>query len=131
MNWTRFALALVTAGAATSLTDWFFFGFLFHGKYRETPETWRSGSEGRKIAWSMVIVVLAAAFFFHWCLHFDVHGYHHTLSVAFLAWFAAALPITVTNALFIKYNSLVVVSHSLGWLARLVIAALAYVWLLG
>jgi hypothetical protein len=131
MNWTRFALAIVASGVSISITDWFFFGFLFHGKYMETPELWRATKEGAKIAWSLLIAVLSSAMFLHFCWHFDVHGIHQAFSLALFAWFVAALPITITNALYLKYNPLLAVSHSLGWLARLAVMALAYGFLLG
>jgi uncharacterized membrane protein YidH (DUF202 family) len=130
MNWTRFALAIVASGVAISITDWFFFGFVFHGKYMKTPELWRATKESHKIAWSMFVAVCAAAFFLHFCWHFDVHGYHQTLSVAFFLWLAAALPMVITNTLYIKYDPALAVSHSLGWLARFVVTALAYVLLM-
>ncbi len=41
MNWTRFFLAVVLSGLATSITDWLFMGVLFHNKYLATPEIWR------------------------------------------------------------------------------------------
>ena len=46
-------------------------------------------------------------------------------------WLAAALPQTVTNTLYLKYSARLGVSHALGWLARLVIAAAAYVLIVG
>jgi hypothetical protein len=38
---TRYLLALVAATAVISLTDWLFFGVLFHDRYQRTPEVWR------------------------------------------------------------------------------------------
>jgi hypothetical protein len=42
----------------------------------------------------------------------------------------APLPLIVTNALWIKMNPLLALSHSLGWLARFVVTALVAGWLL-
>jgi hypothetical protein len=39
-------------------------------------------------------------------------------------WLALALPIIVTNALFMKLHPLVAFAHTLGWLARLMVAAI-------
>jgi hypothetical protein len=38
MNWAHFAMALVVSEVAISLSDWVFFGVIFHGKYMTTPE---------------------------------------------------------------------------------------------
>jgi hypothetical protein len=131
MNWTHFGLALVAAGVAISFSDWVFFGLLFHEKYMETPELWRASSEGKKIAWSMILAVIGAAAFLLLCARLGVHGYAAALCVAALVWAAAALPIVLTIAIYLKYSPLFAVSHSAGYLARLLIAAVAYVWLLG
>jgi hypothetical protein len=40
------------------------------------------------------------------------------------------LPLIVTNALFIKLQPQIAASHSLGWLVKLIIAAVAVVWIL-
>jgi hypothetical protein len=42
------ALAILLSGLAVSMTDWFFFGVLFHDKYLAYPEIWRPlpGGEG-------------------------------------------------------------------------------------
>jgi len=40
------------------------------------------------------------------------------------------VPLLITNALFIKIQPLTVLSHALGWLAKLAIAAIIAAWLL-
>ncbi|MGH9650550.1 MAG: hypothetical protein ACRD3I_08795 [Terriglobales bacterium] len=52
MSWTHVGLAALAAAFVTSLADWFFFGALFHERYRAFPEVWRrpqggGGREGR------------------------------------------------------------------------------------
>jgi hypothetical protein len=114
---------------ASGLTDWFFFGVLFHNKYSVHPEVWRraqgSGGEGKAIAWSTLISLLTIAGFICACTTFSIHGLHLTLEFAAFIWIIAPLPLTITNALFVKLHPLIVVSHSLGWLARLILAAIA------
>src|ERR1700723_1480222 len=114
---------------ASGLTDWFFFGVLFHNKYSVHPEVWRraqgSGDEGKAIAWSTLISLLTIAGFICACSTFSIHGYKPTLEFAAFIWIIAPLPLTITNALFVKLHPLIVVSHSLGWLARLILAAIA------
>ena len=46
MPWARLALAAIVAGTSVSLTDWLFFGVLFHEKYQMYPEVWRTSQEG-------------------------------------------------------------------------------------
>jgi hypothetical protein len=123
-------LAIVAAGIAASLTDWFFFGVLFHDKYLQTPELWRSGpggTETRQIVWSTVIATLSCALFILLCVGLNLHSYSATLKLAVAVWLIGSLPIVLTTHLFVKLNWALAVSHSLGYLVRLVLAAIAYV----
>jgi hypothetical protein len=126
--------AVLLYGVASNLSDWFFFGILFHNKYSAHPEVWRrlqgAGGEGKAIAWSTLISLLTIAGFICACSAFSIHGLHPTLEFAVLIWIIAPLPLTITNALFVKLHPLIVVSHSLGWLARLILAAVAVAFFL-
>ena len=123
----RFFLALVAATVGISLSDWLFFGVIFHGDYMKTPEMWRAVPESQKIAVSMVFAVLGTAAFLVLAQRTGVHGFGPAIALSALVWLAAGLPQTLTNTLYLKYSARLGVSHSLGWLARLVIAAAAYV----
>lgn len=46
MDRARLALAAMVAGTSVSLTDWLFFGVLFHEKYQVYPKVWRTSQEG-------------------------------------------------------------------------------------
>jgi hypothetical protein len=134
MNWSYFFLAVLLAGTVSSFSDWLFGGILFHAKYNAHPEVWRQGpgqSETSAVAGSVTLVFLTSAAFIAACVVFHLHGYGETLRLALLCWLMVPLPLLITNALFIKLHPLVVVSHSLGWLAKLVIAALFAGFLLG
>jgi hypothetical protein len=123
-------LAALAAGIASSLTDWFFFGVLFHDKYLQTPELWRSGAnntETKKIVLSTVLGVFSCAVFILLCAGLGLHTYSATLKLAVAVWLIGSLPIVLTTHLSIKLNWALAVSHSLGYLARLVLAAVAYV----
>jgi hypothetical protein len=134
MSGLHILYAVLLYGVASNLTDWFFFGILFHNKYSAHPEVWRraqgTGGEGKAIAWSSLISLLTIAGFICTCSTFSIHGYKPTLEFAALIWIIAPLPLTITNALFIKLHPLTVVSHSLGWLARLILAAIAVAFFL-
>jgi hypothetical protein len=134
MEWKHFLLAVLAAGFVSSLTDWFFGGILFHAKYSVYPEVWRASvakSETSAVTWSIMLGFLTAAAFIFTCTVFHAHGYAETLRLAVLCWLMVPIPLLITNALFIKLHPLVVVSHSLGWLVKLGVAALAASLLLG
>jgi hypothetical protein len=134
VNWTHFVLAALAAGVVSSFTDWFFGGILFHGEYSVHPEIWRQGpgkSETSAVTWSIVLGFVTSGAFMAACIVVPAHGYSGALKLAGLCWLIAPVPLLITNALFIKLHPLTVVSHSLGWLAKLVVAALVAGWLLG
>jgi uncharacterized protein DUF1761 len=133
MNWTHFLIALIGSGIVMSLTDWFFFGILFHDKYHAHPEVWR-GKPGQPETRNIIIVTLlgfvTAAVFLIMYTHSHAHGFTHAFGFAFHIWLMVALPLIISNALYIKFHPLLVVSHSLGWLAKLTVVAIAAAWLL-
>jgi hypothetical protein len=134
VTWTHFFLAVLVAGIVSSFTDWFFAGILFHGKYSAHPEIWRQGpgkSETSAVGWSIVLGFLTSGAFMATCVVLPVYGYTGTLKLAGLCWLIAPVPLLIVNALFIKLHPLVVVSHSIGWLAKLIVAAIAAGWFLG
>ncbi|MGH9678283.1 MAG: hypothetical protein ACRD36_14350 [Candidatus Acidiferrum sp.] len=134
MHWTRFALAVLASGVAASFTDWFFMGFLFHGKYAEAPEIWRlqpGQTQTSVVAFSELIGLVACAAFIYLChwtgalpnLRADIH-------MAAVAWVLAPVPLILTNVLWIKFHPLVGLSHMLGWLARFLVTGVIAYWLL-
>ena len=131
MDWTRFVLAVLAAGFVSSLTDWFFGGVLFHEKYLQAPEVWRHSAnksgESKAIAGSIALGFLTAAVFVFVSHRLSLHTYPVTLKLAAAVWLMVAVPILVTNSLFMKLHPALIFSHSLGWLAKLVVCALAVV----
>jgi hypothetical protein len=134
MSWTRFLLAVVVAGLATSFTDWLFMGVVFHKKYLETPEIWRNKpgqSETRGIIASSLLGVLSCAAFIYLCRWTGALTTHSELHMAGIAWIAGPVPLIFSNIVWIKMHPLLGVSHSLGWLTRFVVSGLIAGWLLG
>ena len=130
---TRFLLAVVASGVATTFTDWLFMGILFHGKYLETPEIWRvkpGQSDTRNIVASSLVGVLSCAAFIFLCKWTDALTVRSELHMAGIVWIAGPVPIIFSNIVWIKMHPLVGVSHSLGWLARFVVSGLIAGWLL-
>lgn len=125
MNWLHFALVVVVSGVVASFTDWLFMGVLFHEKYLEAPEVWRGGrGEGRRIAYSELIGLIGSAGFAWLLMALHQEAPAAGLTAAVAVWLASAVPVIFTNVLWMKLHPALGLSHSAGWLARLVITAL-------
>jgi hypothetical protein len=124
---SRMALAIFLSGLAVSMTDWLFFGVLFHDKYLAYPEIWRQapGGEGKAVLWSILLGFVTCGAFVVACSAFHVRGYAAATGLAAAIWAMVPLPLLITNALFIKLHPLTVVAHALGWLVKLLVAAAA------
>jgi hypothetical protein len=130
MNIAHFAEAVLAATIVSSLTDWFFFGVLFHSRYRAYPEVWRSEFSGNK-EWKAILMTTVLSIFmvgaFLFLVHgLGLHGLLRPLKLALAIWMIAVVPITITNFIFIKLHPGVLVSHLLGWLVRLTVFAASF-----
>lgn len=134
MSTTHLLVACAAACLAASLTDWLFFGVLFHDEYNAFPEVWRrapgAGGEGKQVGIAVVIGFLTPICFVMLCrvLHLTA-----TRQVAVLVagmWSAVACPLLATNYVFVKTHPAVLVSHALGWLAKLAVSGAAVAWLM-
>ena len=130
MNWMHFGLVVVVSGVVASFTDWLFMGVLFHKQYLESREAWReTASETGKIVWSEVIGLITCAAFAYLLIQTGCQTLWQGLWMASLVWLAGPVAIGATNVLWMKISPYIGVSHALGWLARLVIIALAAAYL--
>jgi uncharacterized membrane protein len=129
MNWTHICLAIVAAAVAGSITDWLFFGVLFHGKYLVYPEVWkkREGGEGPQIAMSSVAGLIGTAAFIILCAGLYFNAYHMALKLAVAVWLIAIVPVLANEHIFMRLHPALFVSHSIGYLVRFTLAAVAYV----
>lgn len=128
----RILLAMFVSGCVFSLTDWIFYGILFHDKYSAHPEIWRLApgkNEASSVAWSVAVGFLTSAAFTATCVVFSIHGYRALFEFAGLCWLMIPVPLLITNAVFVKLHPLVAFSHSLGWLAKLCVAAFVALFL--
>ena len=131
MDWARLALVVVVSGVVASVTDYLFMGLLFKAKYQEAPEIWRQGtSETRKIIYSELIGLITCAAFAWLLVGLGHQGLVPGLKTALAVWVIAAIPILFTNSLWIRLSPWIAASHSVGWLARLVVTAVAASYLL-
>jgi hypothetical protein len=132
MEWSRFALTVLVAGIGASLTDWFFGGVLWHDKYMAYPEVWRDPPgtpETKKILLSTALGFVTCAAFAFVCARLGLVALLPALKLAAAVWVIGPLPLIVTNALWMKMHPATAVAHSLGWLAKLAVTALAVAWL--
>jgi hypothetical protein len=119
----------VVAGLLGSVTDWFFMGRLFHDAYNRYPEVWRpgiaQGNEKNAIFLSVGIGFLMSFAVVGLCALAGVTGITGGLALALLAWVAGPLAITAINGLFMKLDPRVILSHSVGYLLRFLLAGVA------
>jgi len=134
INWPHILLALICSTVVTSLTDWYFFGVLFHDRYAKTPGVWRTyrdkRDEYRSIAISEAMLAVSSLVFILACSGLGLVSAKPALLAAVTVWVMIPVPLLATNAIFIPMDRLIVVSHSLGWLARLLVSALFVSWFL-
>ena len=124
MHWTHLLAATICAGLVSSMTDWFFAGDWIHRRYTY-PEVWRKGSETRAVLISGVLPFVTCAAFIVVARRLDLRSFRDLIKLAILAWLMAPLPLILTNAAFIKLHRVFVSLYSIGWLLKLLIAAVA------
>src|ERR1700693_2657008 len=127
MNGTRSVLAILGAGIASSLTDWFFMGDLLYKTANKHPEVWRFPAgvgESKAIAWSSRLPFLTCAVFVVLRNQLHLRVAPNTFKLALAIWLMRPLPLIATNALFMKVQPMIAAAHSLGWLVKLSLAAL-------
>jgi len=125
MDWRIFAASIVGA-VLGSIADWVFAGVLFHGRYQRHPEVWRTGiSETLRIGAAQFLCLLTSVAFVALADMLGLVDLTGTLKLAAMIWLIAPLPLLVTNSLFIKIDPFVTASHAAGWLAKLLLIAVA------
>jgi len=130
MNWGKWALAVLIASVLASFSDWLFMGVLFHDKYLDSPEIWRSRgrTEPRTIIYSQLMGVLSSAAFAYLC-QANALTIPGSLGAAALVWLAGPLVVIAQMVQWMKLHPLIGASHALGWLVRFIVTGLT-VWLL-
>jgi hypothetical protein len=129
MDWILIA-AILVAGTLGTMTDWLFFGVLFHDRYLKYPEVWWPGirdksGDKRAIILSCIVSYLTAAAIVVLCAYTNSNTITGGLIIALLVWLGGSLVVTVTSGLWVKTDPMLTVMHSLGHLARTSIAGVA------
>ncbi len=79
----------------------------------------------RAIAWATPLPFVTCAFFTLVCAHLNFQSYSATIKLALAIWLVGPFPLLIANALFIKLHPAITASYSLGWLVKLLVAAVA------
>jgi hypothetical protein len=79
----------------------------------------------KAIAWSAPLPFVTCAVFTLLCAHLNLHSYSATLKLALAIWLVGPVPLLIANGPFIKLHSAITAAYSLGWLVKLVVAAVA------
>jgi membrane protein YqaA with SNARE-associated domain len=125
MDWHVFAASIVGA-ILGSIADWVFAGVLFHGRYQRHPEVWRTKtSETLRIGIAQFLCLVTSTAFVVLADVLGLVDLTGALKLAAMIWLIAPLPLLVTNSLFIKIDPIVTASHAAGWLAKLLLIAVA------
>jgi hypothetical protein len=124
MTWMRLALITIASGFVTSLTDWFVAGDWLHRRYTY-PEIWRQGVETKSIILTAPLPFLTSGVFAYVILRLGIHSTASAAKLAVAVWLIGPLPLILTDAAFIKLHRVFVASYAIGWLAKLLIIALA------
>jgi hypothetical protein len=125
-------VAIIVGGTAATFTDWLFMGVLFHERYLRYPEVWwpvQGGNNAVPIIKSALVGYAGTAGVVLLCWTANAHALQDTLPIAVLAWLAGSVPVLITNGFFIKIDPLVTCAHLAGWLARALLAAAAFTFL--
>jgi len=77
----------------------------------------------KAIAWSAPLPFITCAAFALLCARLNLHSYSATVELALAIWLVGPLPLLIANALFIKLHPAITAAYSLGWLVKLVVAA--------
>jgi hypothetical protein len=128
MSWTRVIFAGLAAGIVTSMgTDWLFAGDWLYKRYDRHPEIWRvSGqNETKAIVWASFLPFVTCVVFAFTCAWLHLFSFGVCSLLALAIWIIATVPLMVVNSLFMKISLPIAISHALGWLVKLLIAAAA------
>lgn len=128
MLWMLVA-AVVVSGTLATFTDWLFMGVLFHQHYNRYPEIWwpsfREKGDKTAIIYSSILAYATSAAIVALRAVAQTHGMLNALLLALLAWIAGPVVVLVTNGFWIKIDPRVTFAHTLGWLARFLLAGAA------
>jgi hypothetical protein len=120
----RFWVAVGAGLVLANLIDWLFAGVLFHQRYQTYPEVWRiNGANPRALIGSQVMTLPTVFGLVGLMLWSGQTTFAGAVCLGGLVFVIAAAPPIIANGLFIKIDRMVVISHTVGWLVKLVVVA--------
>ena len=126
---SHFFYALLLSAFLVSYSDWLFAGDIWMRFYRIYPATWRNKGEGfregRAIAGSIVLAVVTCAVMLGLLEVAHMHGYGCDTIFALMVWLVGPAPLLFSQCLWMKYPWQLAALHSLGWLVKLELVAVA------
>ena len=132
MNYLHLFFAIAASSLLASFTDWYFFGVLFHERYKKTPGIWKQykdkKDEMRSIGISQIYMSISSLVFIVACAFMGWTNLQMAMSAGLVVWIMCIVPLLFTNAVFIPMDRLLILSHSLGWLVRFFVTALCVSW---
>ncbi len=115
-------LAMAIGFVASSLSDWLFMGVLFHDRYKVFPEVWRDTKDERaRILIAQAFAAMTSVGFVLLARRLHLVRLEQALELAAMIWIIGPLPLLLGNHLFIKLDPRVTLSHSIGWLVKLLL----------
>jgi hypothetical protein len=136
MNLSRVLVAGLCAGVLGVISSGLIVGRLFHPYQRLTPQTWRVGEGPKQYLASSVLTIVAATLIALLYSLMDPLALpwgswlESGLAFGALCWAALALPIVLSNALFVNLHRGFVTGLLLSWLIVALLAATSAAWVL-
>src|SRR5574341_1497263 len=97
----RVLVAIVIANVVVSLSDWYFFGVLWHDKYKAYPEVWRrpqgGPGEGKAVAQSALVGALTPTVFVLTCALLNMVRPQQALLLGAAVWLMGPVPLWIWN----------------------------------
>jgi hypothetical protein len=123
----RILIVIVVANVVVSLADWYFFGVLWHEKYKAYPEVWRrpegGPGESKAVALSAMVGAITPTVFVIACVLFNMTRLPQAMLLGTFAWLIGPVPMWIWNYIFMKVHPMILLSGMLGWLVRLGLSA--------
>jgi hypothetical protein len=130
MDWHYWA-ALAAGLVLASLADWVFAGVLFHDKYQAYPEVWRvNGANPKALMMAQALTIPTVAGLLALMQMTGRTALTPALMLAALVWIIGPAPAVLANGIYVKLHPAIIITHTIGWLVKLGLIALAGAYLL-
>jgi hypothetical protein len=129
LNSMRLFEVVIVGGISSTFTDYILAGAWLHKRFAYS-EAWRSPVKTWAIVLTTPLPFLSSAAFAVLLGHLEIHSIRLAIKMALEIWAIGPLPLTLTNAVYMKLRGFFVIASAFAWLVRLLIMALLAVVLL-